>query len=124
MVAPNSISARAVVWNARAKDLAVLVAPATRRAADGHRAFVAKLFHFGPDPRPMGCTLHTLAPGNYAWSLVVNGTFAPAGGVVGAAVAVAAGTAAVARPRAATTLAFALPPRTEAHLGVFALEPD
>ena len=36
----------------------------------------------------------------------------------------AAGTAAVARPRAATTLAFALPPRTEAHLGVFALEPD
>ena len=122
VVAPNSISSRAVVWDTHARDLGVLVAPARARAADGHRAFVAKLYHFGPDPRPMGAVLHQLAPGTYIWSLVVNGTFASlaTGGLGDNAVPVANGTLAVLLSRAATRVAFALPPRAEAHLGVFA----
>ncbi len=50
-------------WHTLPRDFAALV-------ADNRRdRFGAELFHFGPDPRPLGVSLLTLEPGRYLWTL-------------------------------------------------------
>ncbi|KAH8049541.1 hypothetical protein JL722_11836 [Aureococcus anophagefferens] len=141
VVAPNTLPVRAVVWRTRAADLGVIVCPLPRvaRTPRGQTSFVAKLFHFGESPRPMGAVLHELADGSYSWFVISNGTFvdvaiSAAGGLdnatkleaaaqdmaFGPGVLVeASGSLDVARPRAATPLDFVLPPRVAVELGVF-----
>ena len=141
VVAPNTLPVRAVVWRTRAADLGVIVCPLQRvaRTPRGQTSFVAKLFHFGESPRPMGAVLHELADGAYSWFVISNGTFvdvaiSAAGGLdnatkleaaaqdmaFGPGVLVeASGSLEVARPRAATPLDFVLPPRVAVELGVF-----
>ena len=141
VVAPNTLPVRAVVWRTRAADLGVIVCPLPRvaRTPRGQTSFVAKLFHFGESPRPMGAVLHELADGAYSWFVISNGTFvdvaiSAAGGLdnatkleaaaqdmaFGPGVLVeASGSLEVARPRAATPLDFVLPPRVAVELGVF-----
>lgn len=63
---PGSIEAfplNAVRWHTLPRDFAVLV---TENRRD---RFAAELYHFGPSPRDLAVTFHTLEPGTYPWKL-------------------------------------------------------
>ena len=95
--------------------------PSKLRDRHGHRALVAKLYHFGDELRSMGATFHELASGDYHFYLVANSTFESmaTGGIRPGATVVQTGHLHVPLDRAPTTVAFDLPPRIEVHLGIF-----
>ncbi len=53
----------AVRWLTLPREIAALV------TQSGKDHLTAELFHFGPEPRPMGAELYLLAPGRYAFSI-------------------------------------------------------
>jgi hypothetical protein len=64
----------AVRWLTPPREIAALV------TQTGSNKFTAELFHFGPQPRPMGAELYLLQPGQYRYQLTASdGSAGPSG---------------------------------------------